>query len=207
MNIKSFSFSIALFLGTFRVLSQGTLVYDQQSVPNDNIGADASSTIQQGTPIGQSFTPTFSSLQFVRIYLIDHNPGNNIGATVSLNLRTDSITGPIASSTDAVFMPDGFGSGSSGITTFLFPTAVAVTPGTTYFFDINLQSGDTWDVGQYFYGYQGGTAFYQGAPFVNHDLWFREGIVATPEPSTISLAVLGIGLFAGARYAKKRKQG
>jgi len=60
---------------------QGTFLYDQQSVTNDSAGAEGIQTIQSAQPIGQSFTPTFSSVGVVRLFLGDTG-FNGLGATV-----------------------------------------------------------------------------------------------------------------------------
>lgn len=181
--------------------AQGTFLYDQQSVTNDSAGGEGVPTIQSNQPIGQSFTPALGSIGFIRLFLIDGSL-NGLGANVYLNLRSDSITGPILSSTDPVFMPDGFG----GPKNFLFPTPVAVTPGVVYFFQPVVQSGDLWGVvDDNHYNYPGGTAIGQGIADPVFDLWFREGIIV-PEPSGVSLFLLAMGLFAWRRW-KSRNTG
>src|SRR5437867_13447920 len=108
-------------LALFAVLSwvsakgQGTFIYDQQSVTNDSAVGEGAPAIQSNQPIGQSFTPTLSSIGFIRLFLGD-SAFNGLGATIYVNLRSDSITGPIIGSTDPTFLPDRF----SGLTDFLF---------------------------------------------------------------------------------------
>ena len=171
--------------------AQGTFIYDQQSVPNDTTGGEGAPIIQANGPVGQSFTPLLPGVGFVRLFLGDSSR-NGIGATIFLNLRSDSMTGPILGSTQPVFMADGF----TGRTNFLFPTEVAVSPGTTYIFELVVQSGDNWSViDDPQFNYPGGTAFGQGLPALPFDLWFREGIIV-PEPSSIALAMSGLACFA-----------
>jgi hypothetical protein len=172
------------------------MIYDQSSATNrDLFGGGA--PIQSQQPTGQSFTPALSSVGFVQLELVDFYPGNGTGATVYVNLRADSITGTILSSTEPVFMPDGF---NDSITNFFFPTSVAVIAGTTYYLQPVVQSGDHWDmiVGQY--NYPGGTFFANGLPDPNgFDVWFREGVL-TPEPSSALLVLFGGAvLWAGRR--------
>ncbi len=147
--------------------------------------------------MGQSFTPTLTTVGFVLLNLYDSDALHNSGATVLVNLRSSSISGTILSSTVPVFLPDGF----SGITNFLFQTPTVVTPGVTYFFQPVIQSGDT--VGSYVTdgSYTGGMAISGGVPDPSRDLWFREGIVV-PEPSAAWLALLGGGVLAW--YCRKR---
>src|SRR5262249_53060707 len=147
---------------SFALSSPGqiTFIYDQQSGTS---GGSGSLTVQQNQPIGQSFTPTLPSVGFIRLLFHDTNPGNGLGATVVINLRSNSISGPIFGSTEAVFMPDGFGPLLRSSTNLFFYPPVAVTPGTTYYFDVTVQSGDAWNVDLYHYGYMGGMAFVNGA--------------------------------------------
>jgi len=171
--------------------AQGTFVYDQQSVPNDTTGGEGAPIIQANGPVGQSFTPLLPGVGFVRLFLGDSSR-NGIGATILLNLRSDSMTGPILSSSQPVFMADGF----AGLTNFFFPTEVPVSPGTTYIFELVVQSGDKWVVvDDPNFNYPGGTAFGQGLPALPFDLWFREGIII-PEPSSLVLALSGLACFA-----------
>jgi hypothetical protein len=71
-----------------------------------------------------------------------------------------------------------------------------VTPGTTYYFDLSVLSGDSWSTVAYNYNYAGGTGFSGGVDLVGSDLWFREGIIIpAPEPGTLGLGLLGGGVF------------
>src|SRR5580765_100770 len=122
-------------------IAHGTFQYDQQSL-NHIIGANVLYNIQPNGPMGQSFTPSLPSVGFVQFELFDGHPNNGLGATLYVNLRSNSITGPILSSSDPVFLPDTPTGG--GLTNFLFPGGASVIPGTTYFFEILVQSGDLW---------------------------------------------------------------
>src|SRR5207244_12889676 len=94
-----------LFLLTGSAGAQGTLVYDQQSADESSL-MEGGANIQPSEPIGQSFTPALSSIGFIRLFVYDIQLGNNIGATVYINLRTNSVSGPILASTEPVTMPD-----------------------------------------------------------------------------------------------------
>jgi hypothetical protein len=184
--------------GTLPASAQGTFVYDQQSAI-ESTGGGIAVTIQTHQPIGQSFTPGLSSIGFVRLFLID-NTFNSLGATVYVNLRSDSITGPILASTDPVFMPDGFG----GYPNFFFALPVAITPGQTYYFQPIVQSGDSWSLVAYnSYYYPGGMGFNAGIAIPNSDLWFREGIIV-PEPSSAVLLLIAVAVFLRRRRTKSR---
>ena len=96
----------AACLTAHSTLGQGVFVYDQQSANESTIGG-AAGVIQSSQPIGQSFTPSLASVGFIRLKLGDCVI-NGFGATVYLNLRSDSISGPILATSDSVVMPDGF---------------------------------------------------------------------------------------------------
>ena len=181
---------------------QSTFVYDQQSA-NENTSGDLESVsgIQSLEPIGQSFTPTLTSVGFIRLGLLDHYPGNGLGATMDVLLRSDSITGPIIGTSDSVTMPDGYGN----YTDFYFSTPVTVTPGVTYYFQPEVESGDQWTiVSVYSFLYSGGTGYYRGTASSYYDLWFQEGIVVVPEPSSVVLLLLGGGALALFRRVKAK---
>lgn len=168
------------------VYSQGAYVFDQQST---NLIEGARPFRQLYQPVGQSFTPTLSSVGFVMLNLFDAG-SLPTGATVFVNLLSNSITGSVLGSTAPVFMPDGF----SGISNFTFSNAVSVTPGVSYYIQPIIQSGDNFSVYVTDTSYSG-TAYSQGSPQAFAELWFREGIVV-PEPSSIVLALLGTGVLA-----------
>jgi hypothetical protein len=179
--------SLLLWLAARLTLgAQGTFQYDQQSVPADSVGGNII-LMQSFSPLGQSFAPSLTSLGFVRLVFYDANSGNGLGATVYVNLRRDSITGAVLGSTPPVFMPDGF----DNWTNFFFSSPVSVTPGTTYYMEPVVQSGDSWYTGIYNYGYPLGTAYTNGLADPALDLWFREGVYGAPEPSVALLVLLG----------------
>jgi hypothetical protein len=95
-------------------------------------------------------------------------------------------------------MPDSFGdTNAHGFVNFFFSTPPLVTPGTNYFLQPVVQSGDTWlaNIGYAQYSYVGGIAYLNGQPEPNREFWFREGVV-TPEPSSTMLLLLGGSLLA-----------
>jgi hypothetical protein len=184
---------------------QGTFIYDQQSATETN-GAEGAPVIQSNQPFGQSFIPSLSSVGFIRLWLGDVNQNNGLRATVYVNLRSNSITGPVISSTDPVSMPDTFGRGTNGYINFFFTTPVALTPGTPYYFQPVVQSGDLWTAAvDMQYTYAAGTAFFLGQPAPNFDLWFREG-VTTPEPSSLVFFLCGAAILTYALRSHSRRQ-
>lgn len=172
-------------------LAQGTMVFDQTSAP-ENANGEFANAIQSNQIIGQSFTPSLNGVGFIRLFTGDSSV-NGVGATLYVNIRSGSISGSVIATSTPVFLPDGF----LGRTNFFFATEVPVTPGTTYYFQPVVQSGDTWqiisDIGQNF-SYPGGVAYFHGNPSASEDLWFREGVVV-PEPSVAALVFLGAGLY------------
>ena len=181
---------VCIFLLSQRVHGQGTFVYDQQSA-TESTGGGGTVVIQANQPLGQSFTPTLTSIGFIRLFVGDTTL-NGLGATLVVNVRANSITGAILGTSDAVAMPDGF----FGYPNFFFPTPVAVTPNDTYFFQPVLQSGDsTWAVVAYnAYNYSGGMGYANGLANPTIDLWFREGIIV-PEPGAVALVLVGGGML------------
>jgi hypothetical protein len=189
---------IACLAAGARALAQGTFVYDQQSSTYEvPLGYASGSEIHSILPsTGQSFTPSLPGINFIRLKFQDSSIIDGVGATIYLNLRSDSITGPILGTTDPVTMPNGF----TGTQNFFLPSTITLTPQNTYYFDLVLQSAQAWYVDIESFNYSGGTAFARGAP-AGADYWFREGLYIVPEPSLAAL-----GLIGGAAYAAGRKR-
>ena len=186
-----------LLLTTGFAYGQGTLIYDQQST---NLVEGSAGLYEAYQPVGQSFTPSLSSISFVELRLYDAGSLEILGSTVYVNLRSDSITGPILSSSTPVFLPNAF----FDVTNFFFSTSVSLTPGVTYYLQPVIESGDT--VGSYVTdaSYPGGSEIYQGVPIADRSLWFREGIVV-PEPSSALLILLGGGVLVWRIREKRRR--
>ncbi len=197
--MKTKLFAAGVLLAALCAPGQGTFLYDQQSSSNEgNYGYGTGPTYQSLVPsTGQSFTPNFSAIDFIRLDLSDGNITDGLGSTWFLNLRSDSITGPILGTTAPVGLPDTF----IGTANFFFPSTVPLTPGTTYYFDVNSTDGGGWHMifGQF--SYPGGIAWARGQPNAQGDYWFREGIIV-PEPSSVALLLLG-----GAALACLRRRG
>jgi hypothetical protein len=187
----------AFFSASMCAKGQGTFVYDQQSSDESVLGEAVVGITSFQQPVGQSFTPTLSSVGFIRLQLLDPNPGNGLGTVLYMNLRTESITGPILASSQFVSLPDGT-PGPPSFIDFFFG-APPVVPGITYYFQPVIQSGDGLLAGRFIpnFNYPGGTEYIQGQPG-NNDLWFREGIVV-PEPGTWALLVIGACCLAWRR--------
>ena len=142
--------------------------------------------VGEGNPIGQQFTPTLASLNFVDLYTQDFNFAKGAtGGVVSVEIRSQTINGPILGVSTADILPGGF----DGITHFTFTTPVALQPGSMDVIEIVHDSGDDWGVGIITPNnppYAGGQWILQGNLETGGDMWFDEGI-AVPEPSVCAL--------------------
>jgi hypothetical protein len=177
------------------IQAQGTFFYDQQSSDESQLGGGAV-IIQASQPLGQSFAPSLAQVGFIRLYLSDA-AFDGLGATIRVNLRTNSVSGPILGVSDPVFVSDRF----IGPINFFFPSMVSVTPEAPYYFQPEVVSGGNFQLYAYnSFGYPRGNAFYQGVQQTVNDLWFREGIIV-PEPS-----VVGIFGLAAIRMAWTRRR-
>ena len=176
--------------------SQGTFIIDQQST---NFAEGTIGLNDFSQPMGQSFTPLLASVGFISLNLYDGDAQNIAGGTVYVNLRSNSITGTILGISAAVFLPDDF----FGVTNFDFSTPIAVSPGTKYYFQPVIQSGNI-GLGSFLSdgSYTGGSIIYQGSSFPGANLWFQEGIVVVPEPSSALLALLGSGAWLFVRHQR-----
>jgi hypothetical protein len=202
MKTKIILISLCLLTIVSNVRSQG-YIFDQQSA--DETFYSESGVFLTNQIVGQSFKPALTSIDFIFLQFYDSDSSFGSGATVYVNLWSGSISNgtPLAATTP-VYMPDGFGRssfGHQGFTNFFFGTSVAVTPGATYFLQPVLQSGDQrWGVlSAFYFGYTGGSLIAGGVSQPSFDLWFREGVIAVPEPSVIYLALLGSGAWLLAR--------
>jgi hypothetical protein len=185
--MKELCFVAVLLSASLSVHAQGTFIYDQQSA-DENHYQDGGVTF--GAEPGQSFTPSFDSIGFVRIYIY----GGGGSGTFSVTLRSDSITGTILASTTPVSITVG------GPVDFFFPSPVSITPGKAYYFQPTIQAvSGGFGIFVANYNYSGGTAFINGNPDAR-DLWFREGIIV-PEPSSLALLLIGAG---GLLWVRKR---
>jgi hypothetical protein len=190
---------ILLFVQLFETiaLSQGTLLFDQQSSTNETPpGLGDGVSIQAASPYGQSFTPGSNAVDFIRLKIDDSFPSDGLGGMLHIDLKAGSIFGTTLASTTPVTLSNGF----AGVVTFFFPAPISLAPGSSYVFEPIPDTGNFWNVAADEYNYPGGTAIYQGSPLTGSDLWFREGIIV-PEPSSGMIALLGVSTVF---YARRR---
>jgi len=175
----------AFVLGTTLVSAQGTFIYDQQDT---NVVDGTISLTQQ--PLGQSFTPSFSSIDFAEFYLAG---GSGASGAIQVNLFSGSITGTILGTSATVEY-----TGTPGFYDFLFPSSITLSPGTKYYLQVAALGGSGVGANITFQQYIGGDAIYNGTAHTDRDFWFREGVITNvPEPSSTALFLVAAGLFFG----------
>src|SRR5689334_20567576 len=118
------SILIVMLVTVLESSGQGTLVFDQGST---NIIEGSSPW--SSTPMGQSFTPTLSSMDFVELMLFDADVFHQNGSSLYVTIRSGSISGSILGTSTTVITPDNF----FGTALFTFSNSVSLVPGITYF--------------------------------------------------------------------------
>jgi hypothetical protein len=189
MKYKKFSTLAALIAAlALSAAGQGVFIYDQQSSTNEAPwGYGVGGGIGGSEPIGQSFIPALTTIDFIRLNFADGDPFDGLGATIAINLRSGSITRPVLATTAQVVMRNTF----AGVTNFFFPSTINLTAGTTYYFDLLQSAGGPWDLAVSSYNYPGGIFYSFGIPSPGADMWFREGIYVVPEPAFALPLALG----------------
>lgn len=183
--------------GALLLRGQGTFVWDQQASDTNSIDGVAYLNNQQ--PMGQAFTPSFSSISAAAFFLSGGFPGAT--GDVEVNIRSGSITGTILGTSDAVTF-----NGNSGIYDFLFSSPVTLTPGITYYLQpIQVNPGGV-GVNLVNAPVPTGGAIYNGVLHNNNNYWYQEGIVV-PEPSSALLAVAGVVAYLHRRHRRKTRSG
>ena len=143
-----------------------------------------SQNLKEFSPLGQSFTPAKPSLNFVNL-LTEYG-----SATVKLNIRSGSISGPIIGTSEATVIPP---SSSPRVSSFRFAQPMSLTPGSLYVIEPIAVCGSTLIVSTGRNSYIGGTQILGGIAQTNTDLWFQEG---TSSPARRAWLLPGAGLIA-----------
>jgi hypothetical protein len=203
--------AVALCLATgLRLHGQG-MVYDQQSATTPE-EIDYDNFVISRLLLMQAFVPTLPSIGFVQLELTDYPDTSTTGAKMGIELYSGSPSDPtLLGTTELVSLPPNFtndGLAYSGVATFYFATPIALVPGQTYYITPAEITGDNvWSVAVTDNTYPYGQLYAGGNPFsLPTDLWFREGIVATPEPSDLALLAMGGLVVAGIWGLKGKTQ-
>ena len=151
-------------------------------------------------PMGQEFKPTLTSLNFFELMLMDFS-GRYGASELAVSIHTGTITGPVIGVSQSLSLWQSF----QGVAQFNFDTAVSLTPGDTYVMQVDVASGGDWGVGSsgtssYAYGRE----LQSGVPVAGDDLFFREGIIAVPEPSTLACSGLGLAILSFFVQSRRR---
>jgi hypothetical protein len=193
-------------------------VIDQSYVPVT--GQDFNTSDSGNLPLGQSFTPTLGSVDFVKLYIQDAGSDIGPGTSFEVMIRAGTIGGAILGTSNVVSVPDnlnlGIGLFANFTTTrFDFAAPIALTPGQVYVIDIvqlppivtgnfNFAAGGGPLNSS---AYAGGTAIVNGAALPGFDFAFQEGVHAVPEPASILHCALGFAGLGFALVARRRAAG
>jgi hypothetical protein len=148
------------------------------------------------SPLGQSFTPTLTSLNFVNLLTDDGS------ATLEVNIHSGSISGTILDTSLPAVIPLSL---APTLSSFSFSTPVTLIVGDLYVIEPFVVSGDTLVASTSTNNYLGGTQILGGIAQPNNDLWFQEGI-STPEPGVLLLLATGLIGPLGIAFFKNRRQ-
>ena len=176
-------------------------IVDQQFLNEQNVSW-TSTNIDFSSPIGQSFTPSLSSIDFIRIRLTDAS-SNSSGATYKINLYSGiGMKGALLGTTESISFSEGFGASDNTqgeIAQFNFSQPIVLSPGALYTLHVEHVSGDNFflcgDISSAS-TYSAGSAIEDGFALSMGDYWFQEGVGAVPEPSSISLLLAAVLLSA-----------
>jgi hypothetical protein len=146
-------------------------VYDQQ-VSN----TEAPGGYTPVRPVSQSFVPSLSSVGFVQFYLY---PSYMDSPTLYVNILYGNPTdGTLMGQSNPVTLTNPL----TAVTTFIFPNQIAVVPGTTYYFQLVVQSGGSASTGVVpHFIYTNGMIYFGAVANPGANSWFREGIVQAPQ--------------------------
>ena len=171
-------------------------------------------------PIGQEFTPSLDALNAVEFVTGDLFQSDGGSVRLAVNLRKDTITGPVIARTESSLLPPYFG----GTTKFEFSSLVPVVPGGTYVFELELLDPNpinNWGVairspfpsdinlpsGLILSGKRKDTmtAYFREGIILDRDLWLQETII--PEPSPLEIGVCALVAWFLIRLAPRSRLG
>jgi hypothetical protein len=213
--IRNLFAALVLGAGSLQLHAQG-LVIDQESYPTpispvgDGYVDGLLLTDQNlGETFEQTFVPSLSAIDFIALEF----ESSSVPAQVIVNLYegSPSISGQtLLGTTTAVMMPSGLNNNGldiAGVQDFYFPTPIPLTPGDEYYFSPHLElGGSEWNYVTLidFYTYPNGQLDVNGYPYINStDMWFQEGVVAVPEPTTLALIGFTCLLVLGFKLRSK----
>ncbi|MFC1506523.1 hypothetical protein ACFLQ6_05560 [Thermoproteota archaeon] len=166
--------------------------------------------IQAGEPMGQAFIPTLTPLTSVEVHIETANPGSD--DTITCRIRYSTIDGTILG-TASQFVTSGF----NGWLRFTFDPPIIVTPGSTYFIELDANAATfSWNIQFTGNQYPDGIFIASGFERVDEDAMFRTysflsstvGGISTPinklEILTPYLALAGLIIAVSVIVIKKR---
>jgi hypothetical protein len=173
------------------------------------LGGDGECDVRPGPArCTQSFIPAMPQISFIDLIVLDDFAGDGQDSHVYVVLRSGSIDGPIIASTDPVTIPNGYQNFNNEWTRFMFPSRVRIHPFETYYFQPAVQPSSLGiSVKASFSQYTAGILYYGTKPSFGPDIYFREGCIDVypiPEPSTVTLALVGLPALAWAMGKRER---
>jgi len=139
-----------------------------------------------GSPVGQSFVPTLSSLDVVELQMNVQRTDTTSSASAFVRIRADNPGGTILGESSPVTITNPTNSADLQLVHFDFATPLGLTPSNMYLLEVvgfsGVQAGVFTSGGLTANSYANGTAFSQGAAVPLADLWFREGSSGSTSP-------------------------
>jgi hypothetical protein len=147
------------------------------------------------SPMGQSFTPSQSSLNFIELFeslSLSLSP-----AILEVSVHSGSIFGP----TLGMSLPSAVS--ADGPVPFYFASPVPLIPGSLFFIEVTVSAGQDLigSSGGPFSTYLLGDEILLGQPQTGNDLWFAEGTVPEPSAFILVAAALAAMILLGSRRA------
>jgi hypothetical protein len=200
------SYKVLIATGAIALLCSGTLAR-ASTIDQSNTSFTPSLFQNVGAyyPMGQSFTASAPQLTFVHLSIAPE-----YGASLTVQIRSGSISGPILG-TSALVTTNAGPIGSSPLPIpFSFPELVHLTVGGQFVIAVIPGNGESSGLvgssGGPFSSYAGGDQILGEIAQPGNDLWFDEGS-DVPEPSTCLLLFLGCSFVLGVRQRRRFRFG